>query len=114
MAAGLTAAGRDDVDAHALVGGLTEVLHDDPRMLLACAVVPVALRLELPQLLWNAIAALIDDSAEEACVRAAAIDALGQVGDAESYAEAINEHLFDPDKSVRAAATSALKRWGAV
>ena len=57
-----------------------------------------------------AIGALLAD--EEACVRAAAIEALGQVGDAGSHAEAVSELLYDSDRSVRSAAAVALKRWG--
>ena len=42
------------------------------------------------------IAAMLAD--EEACVRAAAIDALGQLGDADEHTEAVSELLYDPDR----------------
>ena len=58
------------------------------------------------------IAALLEDEDEEACVRAAAVDALAQVGEAAIHGEAISELLNDRDRTVRNAATSALKRWG--
>ena len=58
------------------------------------------------------IAALLEDEDEEACVRAAAVDALAQVGEATIHGEAISELLNDRDRTVRNAATSALKRWG--
>ena len=60
------------------------------------------------------IAALAADPGEEACVRVAAIEALGRVGESDAHAEAITELLYDPDRSLRGAATAALKRWGMI
>ena len=57
------------------------------------------------------IAAMLEDADEDACVRAAAVEALAQVGEAAIHGEAISELLGDRDRMVRNAATSALKRW---
>lgn len=58
-----------------------------------------------------AIAALLVDPCQEACVRAAAIEALGRVGRPDEHAEVITEFLYDSDRSLRGAAAIALKRW---
>ena len=52
---------------------------------------------------------LLED--EEASLRAAAVDALGQLGEVSDFGDAISELLGDPDRVVRSAATAVLKRW---
>lgn len=58
------------------------------------------------------LAELQENDDNEAMVKAAALEALAQLGDPETHADVVSELLCDPDRSVRSAANAALKRWG--
>ena len=74
------------------------------------AAVTAATQQQQQQLVLARVESMLED--EEGMVRAAALEALAQLGGAERHADAVSELLCDAEKSVRNAATATLKKWG--